>query len=41
MTRLPALGARGVRLNVSIKDASVIVIAIKPQEAAAAVPAAA
>ena len=41
---IAALGARGVRLNasvkdVSIKDATVIVIAIKPQEAAAAVPA--
>jgi pyrroline-5-carboxylate reductase len=36
---IAALGARGVRLNVSIKDASVIVIAIKPQEAAAALPA--
>src|SRR4249919_74929 len=36
---IKALGERGVRLNVSIEDASVVVIAIKPQEAAVAVPA--
>jgi pyrroline-5-carboxylate reductase len=36
---IEALSARGVRLNpTSIDDATVIVIAIKPQEAAAAVP---
>jgi pyrroline-5-carboxylate reductase len=36
---LAALSARGVRLNpASVNDASVIVIAIKPQEAAAVVP---
>jgi pyrroline-5-carboxylate reductase len=36
---ISALTARGVRLNpASVKDASVIVIAIKPQEAAAVVP---
>jgi len=36
---ITALAARGVRLNpASVNDASVIVIAIKPQEAAAVVP---
>src|ERR1044072_6909678 len=36
---ITALSARGVRLNpAAVNDASVIVIAIKPQEAAAVVP---
>ena len=33
-----ALAARGVRINGTVEDASVIVIAIKPQDAAAVVP---
>ena len=37
---IAALAARGVRLNpTSVNDASVIVLAIKPQDAAAVVPA--
>ncbi len=35
---IATLAARGVRVNPSIQDASVIVIAIKPQDAAAVVP---
>ena len=35
---IAALAARGVRINGTVKDASVIVIAIKPQDAATVVP---
>ena len=35
---IAALAARGVRINGTVKDASVIVIAIKPQDAATGVP---
>ena len=35
---IAALAARGVRLNAPVRDARVIVLAIKPQEAAAVVP---
>ncbi len=35
---IAALAARGVRINGTVEDASVIVIAIKPQDAATVVP---